>query len=86
MKNNPSYETTMEEQDNVNHPAHYTIGGIETIDFIEAKLSKEGFEGYLTGNIIKYLTRYEYKNGLEDLRKADWYLAKLIKSIEEGGK
>jgi hypothetical protein len=63
----------------VNHPAHYTTGGIETIDFIEAK----GL-GYLLGNVVKYITRAEWKaNYLEDLKKARWYLDAAIKK-EEG--
>lgn len=69
--------------DVVNSPAHYTTGGIETIDFMRAKLSPEGFEGYLTGNVLKYITRYRHKNGLEDLRKARWYLDRLIREFEE---
>mgnify|MGYP001050643255 FL=1 len=64
--------------DIINHPDHYTVGGIETIDFIQAKMSPEEFKGYLTGNILKYITRYKHKNGLEDLKKAQWYLDKLI--------
>lgn len=65
-------------KDMVNHPNHYTVGGIETIDFIQAKLSPEAFEGYLAGNILKYMTRYNHKNGVEDLKKAQWYLNKLV--------
>jgi hypothetical protein len=64
--------------DNVNSPSHYTQGSIETIDIIEDKLSPEMFEGYLVGNIIKYVTRYRLKGGLEDLQKAQWYLNRLI--------
>ena len=60
--------------DNVNHPAHYKVGGIETIDFIEAK----GF-GYNLGNVVKYLARAEHKgNREEDLLKARWYLNREI--------
>lgn len=60
--------------DNVNHPSHYKVGGIETIDFIEAK----GLN-YNLGNVIKYVTRAGHKNDrLEDLRKAAWYLAREI--------
>ena len=66
------------ESDNVNHPAHY-MGNIEVIDYIEDKLSTDQFEGYLVGNILKYLSRYQKKNGLEDLEKGQWYLNKLIK-------
>ena len=62
---------------NIN-PDHYKIGGVETIDYMEAKMSKEQYEGYLLGNVIKYTSRYRYKNGVEDLMKAQWYLNKLI--------
>ena len=65
--------------DNVNHPAHYTAGNIECIDAIqEAIKGLDGDEGYLTGNIIKYMWRWKRKNGLEDLKKAQWYLERLI--------
>lgn len=64
-------------KDNIN-PDHYKVGGIETIDIMKAKLTKEGFEGYLAGNVLKYVTRYHHKNGLEDLKKARWYLDRLI--------
>lgn len=60
--------------DNVNHPAHYTTGGIETIDFIQAKLTPEEFSGYCKGNALKYVSRAN----LESLQKADWYLNRLI--------
>ncbi|TFE30820.1 DUF3310 domain-containing protein [Cohnella luojiensis] len=65
--------------DNVNHPEHYTAGKIECIDAIEAATEGlDGFEGMLTGNTLKYLWRWKKKNGVEDLRKARWYLDKLI--------
>ena len=64
--------------DPVNHPAHYTAGGIETIDFIEAKRL-----GYNLGNVVKYITRSDHKgNKLEDLRKAQWYLTREINSMK----
>ena len=72
----------IEQEDMVNHPPHYNRAGIETIDAIEAMTDK-GFEYYLQGNIMKYLWRYRYKNGVEDLRKAEWYLNKLIKNRED---
>ena len=65
------------------NPDHYKIGGIETIDYIEAKLTKEQFKGYLVGNVIKYISRFEHKNGLEDLKKADWYLSWLLKGYSK---
>lgn len=69
--------------DNINQPAHYTAGGIETIDFMQAKLAPAQFEGYLAGNVIKYISRYRHKNGVEDLRKARRYLNKLIEVKSE---
>jgi|TARA_X000001316_G_C922107_1_gene36929 hypothetical protein len=71
----------MIEEDAVNHPQHYNQAGIECIDAIKAA-TDEGFEYYLQGNILKYLWRYRYKNGVEDLKKAQWYLEKLIKETE----
>ncbi|BBW98865.1 DUF3310 domain-containing protein [Geobacillus subterraneus] len=55
---------------------------METIDYIQAKLSNEQFEGYLAGNVMKYISRYRYKNGLEDLQKAQWYLSRLIDHVQ----
>ena len=69
--------------DKINHPKHYKIGGIETIDFIEAKLTHEQYEGYMVGNIIKYISRYGHKDGLNDLKKAKWYLERLIEEKED---
>lgn len=75
-------ETQQEEQkhDAVSHPAHYTAGGIECIDAIAAALSshKNPMEAWLTGQVLKYLWRWPLKNGVEDLRKAQWYLDRLI--------
>ena len=70
-------EFTAEESDMVNHPPHYNQKGIECIDAIEAA-TDIGFEYYLQGNIMKYLWRYRYKDGSKDLKKALWYLNKLI--------
>ena len=70
------------EQDMVNSPEHYNKAGIETIDALEAMLTK-GFDYYLQGNIVKYLWRYRYKNGVEDLKKAQWYLNKLIEVYDD---
>tara|TARA_R100001129_G_scaffold139035_1_gene100337 strand:+ start:157 stop:378 length:222 start_codon:yes stop_codon:yes gene_type:complete len=63
--------------DMVDRPPHYNASSIECIDAIEA-ITGDGFEYYLQGNILKYLWRYRYKNGKEDLKKAQWYLNKLI--------
>ena len=66
-------------QDNVNHPPHYKAGGIETIDFIEAKSLN-----YNLGNVIKYITRADLKgNKLEDLQKAQWYLNREVQTIRK---
>ena len=66
--------------DPVNSPKHYadTCGGIECIDAIEASMSMEEFKGFLKGNVQKYVWRYAQKNGVEDLKKAKWYLERLI--------
>ncbi|EKS8446314.1 DUF3310 domain-containing protein [Listeria monocytogenes] len=66
--------------DNVNNPAHYTAGGIETLDYIKAKV--KDYPSYVAGNILKYVSRYEYKNGIEDLKKAQFYLNDLINWME----
>ena len=68
----------MYHDETVNHPAHYTKGEIEAIDAIRAALGPAGFESYIIGNCMKYLWRYKHKNGLQDLQKAQWYLARLI--------
>lgn len=68
--------------DIINHPKHYTTGKFEVIDIIKDKLTAEQFEGYLVGNVMKYIMRYRHKNGVEDLEKAVWYLSKLINELE----
>jgi hypothetical protein len=66
-------------KDNVNSPAHYITGGIETIDFIEAKSLN-----YNLGNVVKYVSRSDYKGKkLEDLKKARWYLCREISNLEK---
>lgn len=69
--------------DMVNHPHHYTSGGVECIDAIDAAtVNKFGMEAVCVANIIKYLWRYELKNGVEDVRKAQWYVNKLVETME----
>lgn len=65
-------------KDNVNNPSHYQMGHRETIHIIEDMLGQESFIAYCQGNIAKYVSRFQHKNGVEDLRKAEWYLKKLI--------
>lgn len=64
--------------DPVNNPAHYGTGKIECIEYIKDFLTTEEYIGYLRGNVAKYLHRWRYKNGMEDLKKAEWYLKELI--------
>lgn len=66
------------------HPAHYqTSNGIETIDVMEAFTEDmAGYEAVCTSNVLKYICRWKKKNGLEDLKKAEWYLKRLIERIE----
>ena len=79
---NEVYLSTLE-HDIVNHPEHYTYGGIETIDYMKAKATEEEFRGHLRLTAIKYLSRVGRKgDALEDYKKAQWYLNKLIAEIE----
>ena len=72
--------------DMVNHPQHYmTKTGLETIDVIEAFTEgMTGIEAVCTANVIKYICRWKKKNGLEDLKKAEWYIQKLIEHVDDG--
>jgi hypothetical protein len=70
--------------DIVNNPTHYQ-GEVECIDAIKSSMSKQQYIGYLKGNIIKYIWRFERKNGLEDLKKSEWYIQRLIKEINNNG-
>ena len=68
----------------VENPDHYNTGSIEAIEAIRASMPSEQFFGYLKGNVMKYLWRYDYKEKpIEDLRKADWYLNRLIDALIE---
>lgn len=68
--------------DMVNSPPHYKIGGIETIDFIKAKLTPEEFRGYLKGNVMKYASRTGYKgDALQDAGKMAWYANRLEQTL-----
>lgn len=74
-------EMSKKKYDPVEKPVHYNSGGIEAIEAIMAATNDLG-EGYLQGNILKYVWRYRYKNRIEDLKKARWYLNKLIEIYE----
>jgi hypothetical protein len=71
--------------DKVNHPSHYTAGGIECIDAMQSMMHNvpiKPLAAYAWGNCFKYIWRWPWKNGVEDLRKARWYLDKLIQEVE----
>lgn len=71
-------------RDAVNHPVHYQAGGIECIDVIEAVTQDmRGLDAVATANVIKYMWRWNKKGGIESLKKAAWYLNRLIASKEQ---
>ena len=81
--NSEASSTTVKTNDPVN-PNHYKQGGIECIDALKsATIGKSGIEAVCTANVIKYLWRYEEKNGLEDIHKAQWYLNRLEKEVSK---
>jgi hypothetical protein len=74
---------TSKDSDDVNSPAHYNYGNVECIEAIQESMTPEAFKGYLKGNTMKYLWRYERKGKQQqDLQKAQWYLNKLISQME----
>lgn len=70
-----------QEHDPVNNPAHYTYGELEVIDILRDQLSPEQFEGFLRGNVLKYVLRYPHKNGSQDLQKSGVYLGWLTEHV-----
>ncbi|HOK27560.1 MAG TPA: DUF3310 domain-containing protein [Methanomassiliicoccaceae archaeon] len=70
------------EKKDVAHQQHYEAFAIQPIEYIRNIMSKEAYEGYLLGNVLKYVSRFRLKNGLEDLQKAQVYLGWLIESME----
>lgn len=83
LRNLPYVEETALMEDKVNSPSHYNHGKIECIDAIAAALTLDELKGFVRGNVIKYLWRMEHKGGLEDLKKARWYLDYLINKLED---
>ena len=78
-----SYYPTGASKDMVNSPSHYTQGNIECIDAIEEVVKHlDGMEAMCTGNAIKYLWRWKHKNGTEDLKKAVWYIQRMIDEFD----
>ena len=74
--------TNQPESDVINHPSHYADKQIEVIDYMRDTLTREQFEGYCIGNVIKYVSRYRKKGGAEDLKKAQVYLGWVIECME----
>ena len=86
--NNYKYQTNNyanhnQEVDLINHPSHYKQFSREVIDTMQGVSTPEEFKGYLKLNAIKYISRYQGKNGVEDLSKAVWYINKLKTTIEQ---
>jgi hypothetical protein len=86
----PCFSLTMSDQtpktnviihDPVNHPSHYAFGEVECIDAIKSSLGSQGYLAYCQGQVTKYCWRWQRKNGLEDLRKAQFYLTEMIKEL-----
>ena len=71
------------EIDPVNKPSHYRAGNIEAITYLRDSLGKEGFLFYCEGNVKKYVHRWRYKNGVQDLEKAIWYLERMVEESNE---
>lgn len=80
-KYNINYENVPTE-DIINHPLHYHQGGIDVIGFSELQFAKVELKGFYRINCLKYLTRYDRKGGLDDLKKVSFYLDKLMKMEE----
>ena len=68
-------------EDKIN-PDHYKVGGIETFNILRAKLSPTQLAGFCKGNVLKYITRADHKDKVDDLKKAKWYLDKLIEELD----
>lgn len=75
--NRPMSQAPNDRQDRVNHPSHYERYDMETIEAIKGQSTPDEYRGFLKGNVMKYLSRYRGKNGIEDLNKAEWYLHRL---------
>jgi len=76
-------EILMEKDEMINSPPHYKYGKKETIDVIQDCMTNDEYHGYLKGNVLKYISRYKFKGEpLEDLKKAQWYLDRLVKEVE----
>jgi hypothetical protein len=74
------------EYKDVKNQQHYTAQAVQAIEYMEITMTPEQYEGYLLGNVIKYVSRYRGKNGLEDLRKAKVYMGWLVDHVADTGK
>ena len=83
MMNQTGMLGRFKKMNNVDHPSHYNQGGKETIEILKDFLTEDEFKGFLKGNVLKYMHRYKFKNGMEDLNKASWYLDKLKETESE---
>lgn len=71
------------ESNNVVHPSHYNRTSVEVIDTLRGMMTDDEYRGFLIGNVVKYISRYSLKNGIEDIKKAKYYLGLLEKDLEE---
>ena len=78
-----NFKGEYETDDLVNQPPHYNKSSLECIDAIRASLNDEEWRGYIKGNILKYTWREQYKNKDQDLKKAQWYLNRLLEELEQ---
>jgi len=78
-----THECAADKKPNAVDPDHYKAGGIETIDYLRAKLTPEQFAGYCLGNVLKYCSRFQHKAGVEDLKKAQVYLNWLVEGADK---
>jgi hypothetical protein len=79
----PKEVKSVTEPDPVESPAHYNVGEVQAIDYIQQQLGS-GVKSYLEGSVLKYMHRWRFKNGVEDLRKARWFLDRLIYEEVQG--
>lgn len=80
----PSETVRQSRADAINHVAHYNAGKIECIDAMEAAIvGQTAFEGAMSSTALKYIWRWKHKNGVEDVKKAVWYLNRLIAHLEK---
>ena len=73
------------EHNDVRQQHHYTAQAVQPIEYMEITMTPEQYEGYLLGNVIKYISRYRHKNGLQDLRKGKVYMGWLVDHVADTG-